>query len=82
MARHIREQFQNEKNSIDLLMAEDPEFFALCEDYDACVNALQYWAISEEPEAKTRVKEYRALVQELQEEIAQALSALKPPQSD
>ena len=63
-------------------MAEDPEFIALCEDYDACVNALEHWAESEEPEAKTRVKEYRVLVQELQEEIAQALSAIKPLQSD
>jgi len=80
--RHIREIFPDQKHAIDLLAAQNSEFLAMCEDYDACVDALQYWAKSEEPEAKTRVKEYCALVQELQEEIAQDLSALKPPQSD
>lgn len=58
-------------------MAEDPEFLTLCEDYDACVEALRYWTQSKEPEAKTRVNEYRGLVRELQEEITQALVALK-----
>ena len=80
--RHIRERFADKKYSIDLLMAEDPEFLSLCEDHDACVNALRYWAESKDPEAKTRVNEYRALVRELQEEIAQTLSALKPRRLD
>ncbi len=75
-ANHIREQFSDQEHNIDLLMAEDPEFFALCEDYEICINALGYWAGSQEPEAETRVKEYRALVQELQEEIGQALTRI------
>ncbi len=79
---HIRERFADKKQSLDLLMAEDPEFLSLCEDYDACVNALRYWTESKEPEAKTRVNEYRVLVRELQEEIAQALAALKPRRLD
>ena len=81
-ARHIRERFPDKNHSIDLLMAEDPEFPDLCEDYDACVNALRYWAKSKEPEAKTRVNEYHTLVRELEEEITQALEALKPRRSD
>ena len=72
--RHIREQFSDKKPSIDLLMAEDPEFLALCEDYDACVNALRYWTQSKDPEAETRVNEYRALVRDLEEEITQAFN--------
>jgi hypothetical protein len=72
--RHIRERFPDKKQSLDLLMAEDPEFLALCEDCDACANALRYWTQSKEPEAKTRVNEYRALVRDLEEEIAQALT--------
>jgi hypothetical protein len=72
--RHIRERFPDKKQSLDLLMAEDPEFLALCEDYDACVNALRYWTRSKEPEAKTRVNEYRALVRDLEEEITQAFN--------
>ena len=63
-------------------MAEDPEFLALCEDYDACVNALRYWAKSEAPEAKTRVNEYRALVRALEEEVTQFLAALEPRRLD
>lgn len=58
-------------------MAEDPEFLALCEDHDACIDALHYWAKSNAPEAKTRVNEYQILVRELQEEIMQALVAKK-----
>ncbi len=81
-ALHIRERFPDKKHSINLLMAEDPEFLALCEDFDACVNALRYWAQSQAPEAKTRVNEYRTLVRELQEEIIQILAALEPHRSD
>ena len=82
MARHIRERFPDKKHTIDLLMTKDPEFFDLCEDYDACVDALRYWAKSEKPEAETRVNEYHALVRELEEEITQVLVALEPKQSE
>jgi hypothetical protein len=81
-ARHIRERFPDKKHIIDLLMAKDPDFLALCEDYDACVDALRYWTKSEKSEAETRVNEYRTLVRELQEEIAQALEALEPRRLD
>jgi hypothetical protein len=80
--RHIVERFREESHTLARLMEEDPEFLALCEDYDACVEALQYWAQSKEGEAKTRVNEYRTLVQELEEEITQALVALKPRRLD
>ena len=76
-SRHIRERLPDRKHSIDFLVAENPDFRDLCEDYDACVAALGYWTKSNEPEAETRVDEYRVLVQELEEEIIQALGALK-----
>ena len=82
MVRHIRERFPDKTHTIDLLIANDPEFLDLCEDHDACVDALRYWAKSEKSEAETRVDEYRTLVRELQEEIAQALEALKPRRLD
>jgi hypothetical protein len=63
-------------------MVEDPEFLALCEDDDACVNALHYWAESKEPEAENRVHEYRNLVRELEAEVVEALTTLKPRQLD
>jgi len=82
MARHIRERFPDKKHTIRLLMAKDPEFLDLCEDHDACVDALRYWAKSEEPEAETRVHEYHTLVRELQQEITQALLAMEPRRLD
>ena len=77
-AKHIRERFPDKSHVIDLLIVEDPEFLDLCEDYDACVNALLYWTGSEAPEAEIRVNEYRTLVQELEQEVNQAFVALKP----
>ena len=63
-------------------MAEDPEFPSLCEDHAACVDALGHWAASKDPEAQTRVAEYRALIQELEDEINQAFTAMKSQQLD
>ena len=63
-------------------MTKDPEFFDLCQDHDACVDALRYWARSEKPEADTRVQDFHTLVRELQEEITQALAALEPRRLD
>jgi hypothetical protein len=82
MTRHIRERFPDKTHTIDLLVAQDPEFLTLCEDFDACVNALQYWAKSKEPEAEIRVNEYRNLIQELEEELVEAIIALEPRRLD
>jgi len=75
-AHHIRERFPDKSHIIDLLILEDAEFLALCEDYDACVDALHYWAKSKASEAETRVNEYRTLIEELEEEITQVLAAV------
>ena len=81
-ALHIRERFPDKNHAIDLLIAENPEFRAICEDYDVCIKALRYWIKSKDPEAEIRVNEYSTLVQELEEEVTQALSALKPRRLD
>jgi hypothetical protein len=75
---YIRERLPDKKHSIDLLAAEDPEFLSLCEDYDACVNALRYWVESKAPEAEIRVNEYRVIARELEEEVVEALIGLQP----
>jgi hypothetical protein len=82
MARHIRERFPEKKHRIDRLMANDPEFLILCEDYDICVNALEYWANSKAPKAEIRVNEYRSIADGLEEEIVEALRAMKPKHVD
>jgi hypothetical protein len=44
--------------------------------------ALQHWEQSKEPEAKTRVNEYRELIEKLEEEVIQFLVALEPHRLD
>ena len=77
MVRHIRERFPDDKLIIDRLMDNDPKFLALCEDYDTCINALQYWVESKEPEAEIRINEYRNIAHQLVEEVVEILLKLK-----
>ncbi len=77
-ASYINKRFPDQKHRIDLLMAQDPEFTNICEDLADCVNALQHWTKSKEPEAETRVGEYRVLIMELEKEIIHALDAVNP----
>ena len=70
---HIREQLSDQEDSIDRLAAEDGEFRAMCDDYDACVDALRYWAGSVASGAEARVGEYRDLIEGLYEEITHTL---------
>ena len=70
---HILKHFPEKNQTIVRLTEEDPEFLALCEDYDVCIEALQYWEQSKEVEAETRVNDYRTLARELGEEIRKAL---------
>ena len=76
--QHVLRKFGEKSEIIAHLMEEDGEFHALCEDYDACVDALRYWAKSKEPEAETRLNEYRNLVRELEDEIGEVLAASEP----
>jgi len=79
---HIRERFSNQSDAIAILMAEDPEFLTICEDYGKCIKAYSYWTRSKEPEAETRADEYRNLIQELEKEIVEALLAPQPRPPD
>jgi len=75
-ACYIRDRFPDQCPVIDFLTAVDPNFLALCEEYDVCVKALRYWATSSAPEAEIRVKEYRTIIREIQEEIAETLATI------
>jgi len=72
---HIQKRFPEKSETIAHFMEKDPEFRAICEDYDDCVHAWQYWAQSKEPQAETRVDEYRTLIKELENEIVEALDS-------
>jgi len=71
---HICKRFPEKRETIALLILEDPEFRAMCEDYEDCFQACRYWGLSEEPEAETRVQEYRTIIEELENEIVEALN--------
>lgn len=77
IAHHIKEKFPGDEPAINRLVAQDPEFCTICEDYDACITALQYWIDSNAPEASIRMDEYRNLIEGLETEAAQAIAALK-----
>ena len=81
-AFHIRRRIPDKIRQIDRLLELDPEFANLCEDLDACVNALQYWTKSKEPEAESRIEEYSILIEQLEDEIYQSLSSLDSPKVD
>ena len=76
LTRPIKERFPDQKYSIDRLVAQDPEFLSLCEDYDACINALKYWSQSKAPEAEEMISEFSTIAQELEEEVIEALIGL------
>jgi hypothetical protein len=71
----ILERFPEKIQTLTLLMGEDPEFLSVCEDYEVCIEALRYWARSDELEAATRINEYNTLVRELEEEIIGVVAA-------
>ena len=69
----ILKQLSEKSHTIVRLIEENSELLAICEDYDVCIKALKHWEQSEEPEAKTRVNEYKTLIKELEKEIREAL---------
>lgn len=71
---HIRERFPGKSRILDGLIKNDPGFQELCEDYDACIYALQYWSKSQEAEAEIRYCEYLTLINDLEKEIEKFLS--------
>lgn len=71
----IGKRLKGKRETITFLMNKDPEFRAVCEDYKDCVKALRYWDQSKRPEAEERVKEYRRLVSEIEDEIVENLGA-------
>ena len=72
---YVYERFPDKIRAIKSLLAEDPEFLDLCEDYHDCIHALRHWTFSNGPESESRFHEYLTLVRELEMEIMQVLYA-------
>jgi hypothetical protein len=58
---------------VERLYGNDKEFSTLCEDYQVCSEALQYWNQADSEEAPKRRQEYTSLLKDLEEEVRQVL---------
>lgn len=67
----IFKRFPDRTEPIKALFNNNESFKTLCGDYHRCAEALQYWKQSSDENARARVREYEALLHELEEEILQ-----------
>lgn len=65
------ERFPDRKETIKALFEKNESFQTLCDDYRQCAEALRYWNRSSDEDAPARMREYKALLRELEEEILQ-----------
>ena len=65
----IMKRYQGNRDILRRLYLEDKTFKSICEDYQKCAEALEYWNQSILEKAPMRIKEYSALLAELEEEI-------------
>jgi len=75
-AFHASKRFQHKRDLILRLCDSNADFLSLCEDYEVCVNAFNYWGHLEVPGALTKASEYHDIMGELEKEICQALAAV------
>jgi hypothetical protein len=71
-------QFPDFELDIRRLAARDPDFAAICEDYDEAARALRNWEAAG-PNYEARAGEYRDMVGELEGEIFRALEDCGTP---
>ena len=65
------DRFPERKETIKALFKNNESFRTLCEDYRRCGETQQHWKQSSDENAPARVREYEALLHELEEEISQ-----------
>lgn len=65
-------RFPDHEFLVRRLHASDPEFRAVCSDYDLARQALRHWEAIESGSA--RAEEYRRWVQELEDEILMVIA--------
>jgi hypothetical protein len=63
------DRFPERKETIKALFKNNESFKTLCEDYRRCAEVLQHWNQSLDEDAAARMREYEALLRDLEEEI-------------
>jgi hypothetical protein len=69
----VMERFPDQKDAMRQLYRTSELFQSICQNYQKCAEALQYWTASEDENASERQKEYAELMQELELEIMYSL---------
>ncbi|MBT8333524.1 MAG: hypothetical protein KJP19_03755 [Deltaproteobacteria bacterium] len=73
----IRKRFKEQEKALLLLMQKDPIFLELCEDYELCLEATDYWSGKEEPGAREKANEFQSIATDLEIEISMKLAGFK-----
>jgi predicted enzyme involved in methoxymalonyl-ACP biosynthesis len=66
-------RFPDNKDALRQMYRASKSFQSICQNYQKCSEALNYWAESEDENAPEREKEYSELLQELELEITISL---------
>ena len=69
----VMESFPDQKDAMRQLYRTSKSFQDICQNYQKCAEALQYWTDSKDEYAPEREKEYAQLLQELELEIMNSL---------
>lgn len=75
----VKSAFTGQDQLIEHAFEESDSFRSLCEDYHACVVALERWKQRKTPDASQRQQEYASLLVDLDREIQAWLEAGPPP---
>ena len=67
-------RFPGHKEKVKRLFRNSGTFRALCHDYSKCAAAIEYWSDKTAGEAPARRKEYRELLEKLEEELVENLN--------
>ncbi|MDJ0876491.1 MAG: hypothetical protein QNJ02_14560 [Desulfobacterales bacterium] len=68
------ERFPDRKKALHHLYKSNEAFHTLCDNYQQCSQALNYWTDARHPKAAARHREYSDLLNELELEIIQFCS--------
>lgn len=74
----VRKRFKDHDEILMVLVKTDPEFQELCEEYELCMKATDYWSGQEGLGAQEKAKEFRSIADDLETEIAMKLAEFKP----
>ena len=72
----IMQRFPHHRDILRDMYKQNHDFKVLCEDYQKCSQALNFWLKSERNEAVTRCREYSHLLQDLELEVNRSLGAI------